>query len=93
MDKDLHNRCCGSVWCVKDICGLICAVMTWLLILYADFVVLFVILLPGPYPIYSFVNIIIYGMLTVLAVVSHVRAMLTDPVSTWICFATQCYRY
>lgn len=79
MNTDPHNRCCGTVWCVKDICGLICAVLTWLLILYAEFVVLFVILLPGPYPIYSFINVVIYQVLTFLAITSHIRAMLTDP--------------
>lgn len=23
-------------WCIKDVCGIICAVMTWFLILYAE---------------------------------------------------------
>lgn len=79
MDYEPHNRCCRRVWCVKDICGVICAIFTWLLILYADFVVMVVILLPGPYPIYSVVNAIIFQILAALAIASHVRTMLTDP--------------
>ena len=32
-----HNRCLnGRFWCIKDICGLVCAVFTWGLILYAE---------------------------------------------------------
>ena len=34
----------GKTWCVKDVCGIFCAVLTWFLILYAEFVVLRVIL-------------------------------------------------
>ena len=33
-----------KTWCVKDVCGIFCAVLTWFLILYAEFVVLKVIL-------------------------------------------------
>ncbi|GAB6033582.1 Palmitoyltransferase zdhhc3 [Chamberlinius hualienensis] len=79
VDVDPHNRCCGTVWCVKDICGIICAIFTWGLILYAEFVVEFVILIPGPYPVYSVINSILYQMLAFLAIASHMKAMLTDP--------------
>ncbi|XP_046734445.1 palmitoyltransferase ZDHHC3 isoform X2 [Diprion similis] len=47
-EKDIHNRCCGGkFWCIKDICGIICAILTWLLIIYAEFVVMAVILIPS----------------------------------------------
>ncbi|XP_037302300.1 palmitoyltransferase ZDHHC3 [Manduca sexta] len=83
-DKDMHNRCCGGkAWCIKDICGIICAVLTWLLILYAEFVVMMVMLLPSlsTYPFYSYVNIFIFQILAFLAFASHLRTMFTDPVS------------
>lgn len=68
----------------KDICGIICAVMTWMLILYAEFVVMAVILLPNaqPYPVYTSINLIIFNMLSFLAFSSHMRTMFSDPVST-----------
>ena len=35
--EKFHNRCLnGRVWCIKDICGLVCAFFTWGLILYAE---------------------------------------------------------
>lgn len=78
--EDNSNRCCGGRWWfVHDICGIICAVVTWFLVLYAEYVVVFVILLPGPYPYYSAVNLVIFQALAFLAVSSHIRTMLTDP--------------
>lgn len=84
-DIDLHNRCCGGlIWCIRDICGIICAVLTWLLILYAEFVVMTVILIPSPYPIYSAINIVIFQTCAFMAFASHLRTMFTDPVSNYI---------
>ncbi|RZF36243.1 hypothetical protein LSTR_LSTR013668 [Laodelphax striatellus] len=77
---DHHNRCCGGgLWCVKDICGVVCAILTWLLILYAEFVVMMVMLIPSPYPVYSYINILIFQTLAFLAFASHLRTMFTDP--------------
>ena len=102
---DMHNRCCsGRFWCIQDICGIICAILTckdyatiflnyktWsyrftftgFLILYAKFVVYFVILIPAisNHTIYCIFNMIIFLMLSSLAFSSHIRTMLTDPVS------------
>jgi len=55
--------------------------MTWLLILYAEFVVMVVMLLPSPYPVYSTINVVIFQTFAFLAFASHLRAMFTDPVS------------
>lgn len=65
----------------QDICGIICAAMTWLLILYAEFVVMVVIILPSPYPVYSTINMVIFNLLAFLAYASHIRTMFSDPVS------------
>ncbi|XP_077301843.1 palmitoyltransferase ZDHHC3 [Arctopsyche grandis] len=81
-DMDMHNRCCaGFAWCIKDICGIICAILTWLLILYAEFVIMMVVLIPGTthYPLYSFSNMIVFQTFAFLAFASHLRTMFTDP--------------
>ncbi|KAH8290319.1 hypothetical protein KR054_001908 [Drosophila jambulina] len=75
-----HNRCCGNrAWCVKDICGIVCVVMTWLLILFAEFVVMRLILLPSNYTVFSTLNMIVFQALAFLAFASHIRTMLSDP--------------
>jgi len=77
---DKHNRCwSGRLWCVKDCCGVVCAAITWFLILYAEFVVLRVILYSHPNPLYSVINGLIFLILAFLAISSHLRTMLTDP--------------
>lgn len=77
-EADMADR----VWFIRDGCGMVCAVMTWLLVVYADFVVTFVMLLPSKDFWYSVVNGVIFNCLAVLALSSHLRTMLTDPVST-----------
>ncbi|XP_072373989.1 palmitoyltransferase ZDHHC7 [Scyliorhinus torazame] len=67
------------IWFIRDGCGMVCAVITWLLVLYADFVVTFVMLLPSKNYWYSLINGIIFNSLAVLALSSHMRTMLTDP--------------
>lgn len=54
--------------------------MTWLLIAYAEFVVMAVIILPNPYSIYNTVNMILFNILSFLAYASHMRTMFSDPV-------------
>lgn len=78
---DRHNRCWdGKYWCVRDVCGIFCAFLTWALIFYAEFVVINVILLPYAHAsFYSIVNIVLYLIVSTLAVSSHVRTMLSDP--------------
>ncbi|XP_024936646.1 palmitoyltransferase ZDHHC3 isoform X2 [Cephus cinctus] len=79
-EKDIHNKCWGGkFWCIKDICGIICAVLTWLLIIYAEFVVMAVILIPSINTVYSSLNMIIFQTLAFLAFASHLRTMFTDP--------------
>lgn len=66
-------------WFIRDGCGMVCAVVTWLLVFYADFVVMFVMLLPSRDFLYSLINGVIFNCLAVLALSSHLRTMLTDP--------------
>ncbi|KAI5608189.1 palmitoyltransferase ZDHHC3, partial [Silurus asotus] len=69
----------SSPWCIRDVCGVVCAVITWFLVLYADFVVMFVMLLPVKSAVYSLINATLFNTLSVLALTSHSRAMCTDP--------------
>lgn len=93
-DDDNDDCCCNcscckcclcfvpkNTWCVKDVCGIVCAIMTWSLIVFAEIVVTFVILIPSPSYLYSITNAIIFNILAFLAVSSHLAAMFTDPVT------------
>ncbi|KAM3821373.1 palmitoyltransferase ZDHHC3 isoform 1-T2 [Vipera latastei] len=68
-----------TMWFIRDGCGIACAVITWFLVFYADFVVILVMLLPSRDYIYSVINGIVFNTLAFLALASHMRAMLTDP--------------
>ena len=72
---------CGNLWFVKDICGAICAIFTWSLVLYAEYVIFFVVLIPAPDQAHSIINGVIFQFFVALAVASHLKTMLTDPVS------------
>ncbi|UYV83812.1 ZDHHC7 [Cordylochernes scorpioides] len=76
-----NQYCSGRWWFVKDICGIICALVTWFLIIYAQYVVVYLILLPQIYSTYGFSNFIIFEILSFLAVSAHLKTMFTDPVS------------
>lgn len=68
-----------GIWFIRDGCGIACAVITWLLVLYAEFVVIFVMLVPTKDYLYSSINGFLFNVLAFLALASHTRAMLTDP--------------
>ncbi|KAM7406328.1 hypothetical protein PAMP_000712 [Pampus punctatissimus] len=68
-----------TLWFIQDSCGMVCATMTWFLVLYAEFVVNFVMLLPAKNFWYSLLNGATFNSLAVLALASHLRTMLTDP--------------
>nr|XP_023416082.1 palmitoyltransferase ZDHHC3 isoform X2 [Cavia porcellus] len=69
----------GAMWFIRDGCGIACAIVTWFLVLFAEFVVLFVMLVPTRDYVYSIINGIVFNLLAFLALASHCRAMLTDP--------------
>ncbi|XP_025771689.1 palmitoyltransferase ZDHHC3 [Puma concolor] len=77
-----HPGPVGTMWFIRDGCGIACAIVTWFLVLYAEFVVLFVMLIPSRDYVYSVINGIVFNLLAFLALASHCRAMLTDPVRT-----------
>ena len=69
------------MWCVSnDPCGICCACVTHFLLFFADYVVVFSVLHPwfgaeGKFFFHSFC----FVGISLLAVCSHLRAMLTDP--------------
>ncbi|XP_062386242.1 palmitoyltransferase ZDHHC3 isoform X1 [Sardina pilchardus] len=69
----------GAMWFIRDGCGIVCGVITWMLVLFAEFVVLFVMLMPARSLLYSLVNGALFNTLAFLALASHFRAMCTDP--------------
>lgn len=67
-------------WFVWDPCGIVCAVITYILIGYGELVVLLVLAPPFP-TIGTAICVLIFTAFATLAVISHVRAMFTNPVS------------
>lgn len=75
-------ECCPTVsdWCVRDPYGLSCGFTTWFLFIYAQFVVIFVILIPKSHStLFNLVNLVIFHALEILAVSSHYRTMFSNP--------------
>lgn len=68
-----------DMWFIRDCCGIACGVITWLLVIYAEFVVVFVMLLPAKNLAYSIINGALFNGLAFLALSSHFKAMCTDP--------------
>uniref|UniRef100_A0A1I8I6P5 JmjN domain-containing protein n=1 Tax=Macrostomum lignano TaxID=282301 RepID=A0A1I8I6P5_9PLAT len=69
----------AGLWFVKDVCGVFCAMFTWFLIFYAEYVVLFIVLIPAPSFAFKWINGVIFHVLILLAFSSHCKAMLSDP--------------
>ncbi|RVE62288.1 hypothetical protein OJAV_G00155620 [Oryzias javanicus] len=80
VSKDvITSSSTSGLWFIRDTCGIVCAIITWILIFYAEFVVVFVMLLPSKNLIYCIVNGTLFNCLAFLALASHLRAMCTDP--------------
>ncbi|KAJ7337055.1 Palmitoyltransferase zdhhc7 [Desmophyllum pertusum] len=75
------TNCCGLSWFINDGVGIGCAVFTYLLIGYAEFVVVFVMLLPEIVTAAAFgwFHAIAFTLLSCLALVAHSRAMCSNP--------------
>jgi len=69
----------GRIWLVSDCCGLVCAAMTWGLVMYAEFAFLVLFFIPGPFGFGLFCDTLIFNGCAFMALLSHYRAMTTDP--------------
>ncbi|KAE9020093.1 hypothetical protein PF011_g5567 [Phytophthora fragariae] len=85
LEQRKRPAACGTgfnvrLWCNKDPCGIVCAVISWFLVLYAECTVVGVVVYPwmGLSPL-GLLHIAIFTGLCFLALVSHGKAMLTDP--------------
>ncbi|XP_062501621.1 palmitoyltransferase ZDHHC3-A-like [Corticium candelabrum] len=67
-----------GLWFVWDPCGVICAFITYGLIVFADFVLLVTVVLPEPNALIVLIYLIFNG-LSLLAAASHLKAMVTEP--------------
>ncbi|KAH9589770.1 Palmitoyltransferase zdhhc3, variant 2 [Schistosoma haematobium] len=85
------KRTLGVIWFVNDCCGITCIFITWLLILYAEFVIAFIILSHSPSHAFYWTSGTIYHLFAILAVVSHFKAFSTDPGSIPIGAANQAF--
>ncbi|CAF3345325.1 unnamed protein product [Rotaria socialis] len=75
-------ECCPTVsdWCVRDPYGLSCGFTTWFLFIFAQLVVVFVILIPKSHStIFNLINLVIFHVLEFLAVSSHYKTMFSNP--------------
>jgi len=73
-------RCCRSDWFIVDGLGITCSTITYFLILFAEFVVIGVILLPAfPNSPWSYIHCVFFTFFAFMAAFSHLRAMTTNP--------------
>lgn len=80
MDTHNTHRIWGmKIWLVKDICGIVCACFSYWLMIFGQYVILTCILLPEEDLVYKIGNLVVFELLTFLAMVSHFRTMCTDP--------------
>ena len=80
-DEDMVFVNKTGTWFVWDPCGITCAVFTYGLLLYGV-IVMFVVVVPAfPYYI-TWLNAFLLVFLVFLCIVSHVKAMMTNPVSS-----------
>ncbi|CAM9812270.1 unnamed protein product, partial [Ectocarpus sp. 4 AP-2014] len=83
--RAMGRQMCGTaegsaIWCNLDPCGLICAVITYGLVAYAQYAV--TVCVVGQWLGRSFfgvIHVVAFNLLACLAHASHARAMLTDP--------------
>ncbi|XP_021494619.1 palmitoyltransferase ZDHHC3-like [Meriones unguiculatus] len=73
--QDPKQRC----WFVFEPLGIIFAIATWVLVLSASWVLVRDVLIPSNDMFYAVANGVAFHLLASLALVSHLRTMLTDP--------------
>lgn len=67
-------------WFVWDPCGIACAIATYIFLVYGELVVLFVATPPFP-SMLTIIFLLVFTALATLSIISHLKAMFTDPVS------------
>jgi len=77
----MRDRGTEEAWCIhNDPCGMCCVGFTYGLIFFADYAVVFALLLPwSGFSAHFFLHTFAFLTVSMLAVTSHMRTMLTDP--------------
>lgn len=70
----------GSHWFIWDPCGIACAVATYIFLVYGV-IVLLAVVAPAFPDVYTFLSFLAFTSFVALSIISHVKAMMTDPVS------------
>uniref|UniRef100_A0A1I8HF81 Palmitoyltransferase n=2 Tax=Macrostomum lignano TaxID=282301 RepID=A0A1I8HF81_9PLAT len=66
-------------WLVMDVCGVFCAIFTWLLLVFAEYVACTVILANSESAVFNWIAGAIFHSLIGLSFWSHCKAMFSDP--------------
>lgn len=66
-------------WFVWDPLGIVCAIATWTLMMSAAWILIRDLFIPSKNVFYAVANGVLFHLLASLALVSHLRTMLTDP--------------
>lgn len=61
-----------------DACGIVCVIITYLSVIYSDYVIVYWIL-PDTTGLWGPINVILFNSCIFLLIVSHLKAVLTDP--------------
>lgn len=65
---------------IRDPCGIICVIVTYLAVLYADYVVMqWIVLHTMLDTLWGSFNAVLFNLILTLFMVSHLRAVLSDP--------------
>lgn len=74
------TSCSSNYWLNMDICGLICGLISDVIILYGMAVFSSIVIVPWyGYSIVGVIHLILFNSIGLLAMISHFRAMTTDP--------------
>ncbi|CAM9427067.1 unnamed protein product [Chrysoparadoxa australica] len=85
MNKSQGHCWCGTkegryVWCNLDPCGMICAGMTWMLIMFSQYAVSTAIILPWMgLSFWGWFHLVSFNGQAGLCFLVHMKAMMTDP--------------
>uniref|UniRef100_A0A6G1SKI3 Palmitoyltransferase n=1 Tax=Aceria tosichella TaxID=561515 RepID=A0A6G1SKI3_9ACAR len=66
-------------WLVKDVCGIICALLAWVLLAFAQYTLLTIVLLPQPDTFRKYFHLVVFEFFSILLVIAHLKTILTDP--------------
>lgn len=86
LNRPSRRRGCGTLdvnkyWLNLDPCGLVCSSLVYFIVFFCDYNVVTKVIIPwfGPYTVSAWFHGIFFNILASLALLSHARAMLSNP--------------